>query len=336
MSALLAITADSVAPRIEAALERVQRRFNEQLESTIEPVAGLCRYIERYRGKMLRPTMVLVSGLAASNTAADGAITEAHIVTGAVVEMIHMATLVHDDVLDEAKIRRRAETVNRLHGNEAAVILGDYLISQSFHLCSMLDSQRTALRIGFITSTVCEGELLQLFHRGDFALPESTYFEIIGRKTASLIGVSCELGAAHSGASDETAARFYDFGYKLGLAFQIQDDLLDLIGAEGVVGKSLGKDLEKGKLTLPLIHHLSRLSQSQRERAIASLRSINDGATERAGLSLALAETGSIEFARTTAADLVGEAKALMAPLADTPARASILALADAVISREF
>ena len=179
-------THDAIAERLAQGLTRVEVRFNRQLDSTIEPVAALCRYLERYRGKMLRPTLTLVSGLCASGREDAGAITDDHVTIAAVVEMIHMATLVHDDVLDEASIRRGGQTVNALAGNEAAVILGDYLISRSFHLCSQLATQDTALRIGEITSTVCEGELLQLHHRGNLELDEETYFKIIDRKTADV------------------------------------------------------------------------------------------------------------------------------------------------------
>src|SRR5690606_15356535 len=126
------------------------------------------------------------------------------------VEMIHVATLVHDDVLDEAAVRRQRPTISKLCGNEAAVILGDYLISSAFHLCSSLGDQRVALRVGEITTQVCEGELLQLHHRHDCALDEMTYFEIIRRKTASLIGVACEQGAAFSGADAQLQRRLYD------------------------------------------------------------------------------------------------------------------------------
>ncbi len=333
MAAILQFTPthDAMAEQLDRGLSRVQVRFNQQLDSAIEPVAALCRYLERYRGKLLRPTLTLVSGLCAAGRDDDGAITDAHITIAAVVEMIHMATLVHDDVLDEAAIRRGGQTVNALAGNEAAVILGDYLISRSFHLCSQLDTQATALRIGEITSTVCEGELLQLHHRGNFELDERTYFQIIERKTAALIGVSCEMGARHSSAPDD-AGRLFEYGRRLGLAFQIQDDLLDVVGDEDVVGKPLGRDLEKGKLTLPVIHHLS--ATSDREASLEVLRGCGTGRTSRAEVRDLLESTSSLTLAEERARKLVGEARALLEPFAATTARSYLLALADAVVSR--
>ena len=184
-------------------------------------------------------------------------LTEAHTVIATVVEMVHMATLVHDDVLDEAELRRKGATINHLRGNEAAVLLGDYLISHSYHLCSGLDSQFASRLIGRTTNRVCEGELLQLDNRNNLDLDEETYLQIIERKTASLCAACCLLGAKFAGAERRRrSAALETYGLSLGIAFQIQDDILDLVGDAGAVGKTLGIDVEKGKLTLPLIHFL--------------------------------------------------------------------------------
>ncbi len=338
MNALLSIApgAARAGPLVEDALRRVERRFTEQLDSGLAPVADLCRHVERYRGKMLRPTLVALSGLA-SGWADERPLSEPHITVGAVVEMVHMATLVHDDVLDEAATRRGGDTVNRRVGNHSAVILGDYLIARAFHLCSTLESQLTALRVGEVTSVVCEGELLQNHHRGDFGVTEEQYFGIIERKTAALIAVACELGAVHSGADAVVARRFADFGHKIGTAFQIQDDLLDLTGAEAVVGKTVGRDLETGTLTLPVIHHLANAGRDARERTLALLR---DPAPivgpRREAVAATLQSTGSIAYSRGVAASLVAEAKALLASVAPSPARAALIAVADAVVARAF
>lgn len=324
----------SVAALIGPALGAVADRIAGQLRSDLPEVEALCRHVERYRGKMLRPTLVLLSGMAAGR----GTPTPDHITIGAVLETIHIATLVHDDVLDEADVRRQAPTVNRLRGNDTAVILGDYLLARSFHLCSGLDSQRVALRVGEVTGIVCEGEMLQLSRRGDALLDERTYFDIVERKTAALIGAACELGAAASGADAGTGERMYGYGLKLGVAFQIVDDLLDLVGDQRVVGKSLGKDLEKGKPTLPLIHHLrSAAPDSHSHRCIRALIEGSAGEIVGAGEVPAMLDaTGSIAYARGVAGELVNEAKALLAPLPDSPARACLAAMADAVVRREY
>jgi octaprenyl-diphosphate synthase len=324
---------------VAAGLERVRERFDRQLRSDLPPVARLCGHIERYRGKMLRPVLVLACGMAASEEDAFG---DDHVTVAAVCEMIHMATLVHDDVLDEAETRRRGETVNSLHGNEAAVILGDYLIASAYHLCSQLDSQRTALLLGHVSMTMCAGELLQLSHRGDFSLDEPTYFEIIERKTAALVALACRLGAACSGADEALCRRFERFGSRLGVAFQIQDDLLDLGGAASALGKPVGQDLGKGKLTLPLIHHLATAPALERGR---SLRLIEraclegegpDARDAAAALGATLREGGSVEYAAGVARSLVDQARAELAPLRESPPKRFLAAMADAVVTRTF
>src|SRR5262249_40256168 len=199
------------------------------------------------RGKRLRPALVLLAGQACGGTR------PAHPVVAAVVEMIHTATLVHDDILDEASVRRHAATVNAEWGNETAVLLGDYLFTHAFHLAASLDSTRACRWIGHATNKVCEGEMQQVHHRGDLDLDEAGYFAIIEGKTAELTAVSCRLGASSAGASDATVAGLERYGRNLGIAFQIADDVLDIWGDERVTGKSLGTDLEKQKLTLPII-----------------------------------------------------------------------------------
>ncbi|MBC7833883.1 MAG: polyprenyl synthetase family protein [Phycisphaerales bacterium] len=332
---------------LEQALVRVEQRFSEQLSSDLPPVARLCRHVDSYRGKMVRPALVLLSGMAAAAGRGDadaqtGQVSDGHVSIAAVCEMIHMATLVHDDVLDEADTRRKGATINRLHGNEAAVILGDYLFSAAFHLCSSLDSQASALLIGSTGMALCAGELLQLHHRENFSLDEQTYFQIVERKTASLIGAACKLGAIHSGAGEATAERFHEFGLSLGVAFQIQDDLLDLTGAEDRVGKPLRRDVELGKLTLPLIHHLRSAPAPMRGETLARLEAVSQAAyhvdhddATADSLYQALRLTHSIAYARGVATDLVERAKASLVSVPDSPARRYLFLMADAVIDRD-
>lgn len=324
-------------------LQRVQDRLEAQTASDLPPVQRLVRHVERYRGKMVRPTLAAIWGLAARPDAPSLNL-ERHdapenlVIVAAVCEMVHLATLVHDDVLDEADTRRRTATVNRLHGNETAVILGDYLLSSAYHLCCQTGSTAAALAIGEVGMTLCAGELLQLHHREDFSLDEPTYFEIIDRKTASLIAVACRLGAAAAGCDDPAmAARADAFGRTLGVAFQIQDDLLDLTGAEATVGKSVGKDVEKGKLTLPLIHHLAAAPAARRGETLALLADTALPAIQRtAQLREAMSLTGSIDHARSVAVGLVSRARDQLTDLPDSPARSTLALMADAVVTRSF
>lgn len=322
---------------LAARLSEVQARFKAELLSDLAPVNVLANHVERYRGKMLRPTLVLASSAAAfADRAGDAVFQDAVVTAATVAEMVHMATLVHDDILDEAEMRRRGATINHLRGNEAAVMLGDYLISHAYHLCSSLPSASASRAIAAATNTVCEGELLQLHHRGDWALTERTYFEIIRRKTASLCGACCRMPAVLAadradGGSDPVAAALFAYGEKLGIAFQIVDDVLDLTGDSDQVGKTLGRDLAKGKLTLPLIRHLAVSGTRLPEVDTAGLDA------EAAGVLCDAVVAGEgLDYARERAVALVADAKqALGDAVPDSPARRLMMALADAVVDRQ-
>lgn len=332
---------EPIQAELASYLGRVVDRFDAALHSDILAVQRLTQHVERYRGKMLRPALVALSAGAAHGDLAEalqGPGGPALEVIGAVCEMVHMATLVHDDVLDEADTRRRGRTVNAMSGNETAVILGDYLIAGAYHLCSTLDEQATALRIARASMVVCSGELLQLDRRDDLSLDHATYFEIIDRKTAELIAAACELGATKGGGTPEAVSGLEAFGRQIGAAFQVRDDLLDLTGREEVVGKSVGRDARKGKLTLPVIHHLSESEPAERAHSLAlALRAARDEDDDApAQLRQRLETTHSIQHAQETAETIVARAREQLEPLADSPARRALLAMAEAVVSRAF
>lgn len=340
---LLAGADSKLSERLASELADVETRFTAELLSDLPAVNSLVEHTERYRGKMLRPMLVLTSGLAVSD---DGlTLTDAHRTIAAVVEMVHMATLVHDDVLDEAAVRRGGATINRLHGNEAAVMLGDYLISHAYHLCGSLDRPDVARLIARTTNTVCEGELLQLANRNNWELDEATYEQIIWRKTASLTGACCRLGAMLHGVDDERTDALQAYGEQVGMAFQIIDDVLDLVGHTEVVGKSLRLDLHKGKLTLPLIRGLGQVDGNARRQLRALLTEAsreNLEAEDDAGRHVfmqvrkILDQLGAIRAARQKAARLVAAARGGLALLADRPPRTLLADMADAVLDRRF
>lgn len=322
-----------------AGLVSVTDVIEEALASDVPAVSRLCKEVERFRGKMLRPTLVLVSGAACGISTEEPAPRDL-LKLASVVEMVHMATLVHDDVLDEAEVRRRGQTINAQAGNEAAVLLGDYLIGASFRQCASLDDPEPSRVIGAVSMELCEGELLQIENRDNLSIDEATYYEILEGKTAALVGACTRLGA-RAGGGDETIQSAMDrFGRSIGVAFQVQDDLLDLLGSEEVVGKTLGRDLVKGKLTLPLIHHLRTADPEQRQQSLEWLREASEaeGGGSRAttkALIAAMEETDSLDFARTTAESLVDKARHALDVLPDTPAKDVLLLLADAVLTRD-
>jgi octaprenyl-diphosphate synthase len=306
----------------------VRRVFDDELASEYSFVDRLCDRVRSYRGKMLRPALLLLAGKA------SGELCGSHRTLAAVVEMVHMATLVHDDVLDEAGERRRQQTICATSGNVTAVLLGDYLISHAFHLCSSLDDQFAARQVGATTNVVCEGELLQNRLRGNDRLSESTYFEIIRRKTGALTAVSCELGAHYGGADPPIVEALSAFGMSAGVAFQIVDDVLDITGDSRVVGKTVGRDLRLGKLTLPTLHCLRHAEPE----AADGLRAVLAGRRpcENAELRHWLDSTGSIAHAVSVARDQVEQAVQRLERLPPSDARFSLAGMAQFVVQRRF
>ncbi len=321
---------------VEEALSEVEAQFAAELNSDLRCVNDLVAHVESYRGKMLRPMLVIASGLACA-PAADTPLTREHLTTATVVEMVHMATLVHDDVLDDASTRRGGSTVNQLRGNEAAVMLGDYLISHSYHLCATLERPDVGLMIAHATNMVCEGELLQLANRNNWLLDEETYFEIVRRKTASLCGLCYKVGAHLFDAEPKITEQLHQYGEHVGVAFQIVDDLLDLTGDERVVGKSLGRDLAKGKLTLPVIHSLANADNQTREKILGVIEDAAEGVpSEEVTKQMVswLREAGSLDYARDMADQRIAEARKCLDGLPESPARTLLFELAGVTVTR--
>ena len=324
-----------IAGSVAGDLKRVEQVFDAELESDLASVNSLVRHVARFRGKMLRPTLTLLCGKA---VAPGKAVSDDLVKLAAVVEMVHMSTLVHDDVLDDAELRRRGATINHLKGNEAAVLLGDYLISHSYALCSgvdapaPLDPQWAARIVADTTNTLCEGELLQVHHRGDLDLEEKTYFEIIRRKTGALTAASCLIGARIVGGDEATGERLRRYGELVGMAFQVQDDVLDLAGNVREVGKSVGVDAEKQKLTLPLIHFLKHAPQQHRELLRSLLRGMEPDRAEK--VRQLVVPSPSVDAARTTARRLTEEAVACLEGLPESRELEILKLAAEATVKR--
>lgn len=291
---------DTVFRGIAAELQGVEAEIRTVLESPVPAISSLLEVSGRYGGKRMRPALVFLVAREA------GGLREGHTRLAAVVELIHLATLVHDDVIDGAQIRRRQDTVNARHGNYEAVLLGDIIFSRAIHLLAKLGNRRALLALTQAVSTVCEGEILQNRHRQDPELDEATYYTIISGKTAELYAAACALSAHLSGAAEPVTEAFALCGLKLGIAFQIVDDCLDVAGDEAQVGKSLGTDLRNGKMTLPML--LLRDLADQPTRAL--LRRVVAGqgtAEETASLKDMLISSGSLETAARRAAEHVAE-----------------------------
>jgi octaprenyl-diphosphate synthase len=303
------------------------RRFEQELSECLKPagafVGELVAHATSAAGKRLRPALLFLSGRAA------GRITESHVRFALAVEAIHTATLAHDDVLDEASLRRNRPTMNVLWGNEASVLFGDYLFTHAFRIASSAGEGRALEIIAEAAVDVCEGELMQVAERGNMQLTEARYLEVVSKKTAVLCEGACRLGAVLSGAPPETERALAGYGRGVGIAFQIVDDCLDLVGDEREAGKSLGTDLRKGKFTLPVIH----LMRSDAKAAEIVTRAVENEA-RMTELREALERAGSLDYALAVARERIAEAKAAIAALGAPEIRASLGQLADYVIAR--
>jgi len=278
-------------------------------------------------GKRIRPVFLLLSG------AAVGQLTPAHFQLAAALEMIHTATLVHDDILDQADTRRHRPTANSIWGAKQSILLGDYLFTHSFHIAAKGGSCEALQMLAQASNRVCEGEMRQNAWQGDFELSESDYLRMITEKTAELCGVGCRIGALLSGASEEVVQQIETYGRNLGVAFQIIDDVLDIVGQHDQMGKTLGTDLLNQKPTLPVIHCLENLPEDQTKQLIQFLQ---DPASTAQQLQVYLAKTGSIEYARLRAREHAQAAIDFAASLESNDCSQALVSLADFVQQRSF
>jgi len=312
---------------IQGDLVQVEVEIRRMLSTQSDALHALIEHVSRFSGKRLRPALTLAAGRLC------GRLTPEHATVGAIVELIHTATLVHDDILDESAMRRRVETVNRRIGNETAVLLGDYIFSTSFKEAAALDDPFASRYLAEIVGVVCRGEILQVHHRHDFDLSEAIYFRIIEDKTAALYAAALRCGAVLAGAPADHVEALTGFGLKMGCAFQIIDDILDLTGEESAVGKSLGTDVEKAKMTLPMLRLRDRASAEDRERLRRAIES--DDMEQRDAIGELVAEYGAVESARATAHALVEQAQAGLDVLDATPERDVLKRTAEYVLSRD-
>jgi octaprenyl-diphosphate synthase len=320
-------TLRSMYAPIHAELEQVEQLLRDELCSEDPFVDRLVKHGSRLGGKRLRPALVLLSGKACGGGGPE------HVVLGAAVELIHTATLIHDDVLDEADLRRHRDTVNARWDNETSILLGDYLLARALRLASSLDTVFACRAIAEASKLMCEGELRQIAGRGDYGLDEERYLGIVSGKTAELCACCCRLGAHYAGADASAQEAFARFGHHLGVAFQIADDLLDVLGDEAVVGKSLGTDLVKQKTTLPLIRLLGQLVPDDRDRVVELLSNSHHPHYET--LKPWFDRTDAIAYTRDKATHFTRLAQAELQGVDADPAAEALRSLADFVGDRQ-
>jgi octaprenyl-diphosphate synthase len=242
-----------------ADLKRIERALVEQASDFEPHIRPHIHALLAASGKRLRPALTLLAG------GVTGGVSEKHLTMGVVVELIHLATLIHDDVLDEAELRHGQPAAHARWGNTVSVLLGDCLFARALHLTATHTNTDICCRVSAAANTVCAGEILQNQHSFDLNLPREQYLDVINMKTGALFALSSELGALLNGASPAVVKQMRDFGSHLGIAYQIYDDCVDIFGQECQSGKSLGTDMKKGKLTLPLLLLLEHTDADRRE-----------------------------------------------------------------------
>jgi octaprenyl-diphosphate synthase len=310
-------------------LSMVRKIINEQLTVTSKngDIKELLEHISSRSGKMIRPGLVLLAGRCCGKT------TDEHINVAAIIEMIHNATLLHDDVIDEGKQRRGLPTINSLWGNESAVLLGDFLLSRVLKMCAELNP-KAAKVIAAAAVRLCEGELRQVVQKHCWQLSETEYLDVITEKSAVLFSSSCYLGGLLAGADKSQAQSLADFGLNTGIAFQITDDLLDIVGDESKTGKTLGSDVDKHKLTLALIHLLKAVDEREKNTIINSFLDRKDAQYDKNALVEILGRYGSLEYARSRAREFVATAKQALADLKQSDSKDALIETAEFIAGR--
>lgn len=259
---------DEIKAPIAPVMEEFERKFRESMKSPVPLLDRITHYIVKRKGKQMRPMFVFLSaGL-------HGPVGDTSHRAATLIELLHTATLVHDDVVDDSNERRGFFSLNALWKNKIALLVGDYLLSKGLLLSIGNKDFRLLELVSEAVKVMSEGELLQIEKARRLDITEDIYYEIIRRKTASLIAACCACGASSAGASDETVQQMHRFGELIGIAFQIKDDLFDY-GPEGVIGKPTGIDIKESKMTLPLIHALSKATQADKKRIIHIIKNHN-------------------------------------------------------------
>jgi octaprenyl-diphosphate synthase len=322
------VSIDAIREFIAADMRAVDEVIRTRLHSDVALIRQVAEYIVGSGGKRLRPALVLLSA------GAFGYRGRHHHELAAVVEFIHTATLLHDDVVDESALRRGRPTANSLFGNAASVLVGDFVYSRAFQMMVGVDSMRVLQVLADATNVIAEGEVLQLMNCHDAGIDEENYLRVIRYKTAKLFEAATRLGAILGGASDAAEEAIATYGVHLGTAFQLIDDVLDYSGDRASIGKNLGDDLAEGKATLPLIHAMKR---GTREQATLIRRAIENGGLDELGAVLdAIRGTGALDYARAQARAEAHAACEALAALPASPYRDHLLALADFAVTRTY
>ena len=310
-------------------LNGVEDRVRKNLDSSVTLVNTVAAHILSGGGKRIRPLLLLLSARLCGYTGTE------HYQLGSIVEFIHTATLLHDDVVDDADLRRGKRTARKVWGNQISILVGDYLYTKAMCKVVEFESQGINEVLAEACKKMAEGEVLQLYYNGNPSMPETDYIKIVEHKTAGLIAAACRMGSILAGASDEQQTALFHFGQYLGIAFQVADDTLDYIANGESLGKTIGQDLRQGKATLPLLHLLQHCSEQDRQmiKDRMETRTLSTADLER--ILLLMTDFGSITYALERAQSYIAAAKHEIERFEDSTARRALLVAADYMITRD-
>jgi octaprenyl-diphosphate synthase len=324
-----AITGKEIFDLIHDDLERVEKEISLETVASVEVVTQIGQYLQESGGKRLRPSLLLL----ASKLIGDGGESAIHL--GAVVEIVHTATLVHDDVIDDARTRRGRPSANAQWGNHTSVLAGDWLYMEAFQVALRERNFHVLDLLIGLTQMMVEGELLQLERIGRIEVTEADCMELVDRKTACLFSVCSKLGAIVAGADSQTEERLGEYAWNLGMAFQLVDDLLDFTSRETVLGKPVGNDLREGKVTLPLVYALERASGEERRRVEAILRDRNYDRVPFSQILAMVERYQGIARVKERAQAFTEKARGIIGEFPDSPYQRALYSVTELITERD-
>jgi octaprenyl-diphosphate synthase len=320
---------ESVFRLIEHDLKDLEGSIQKLVTTRVSFIREIVTYIIKSGGKRVRPILLILSARL------SGYHNTRHIPYAAIVEFIHTATLLHDDVVDNAKTRRGRSTVNTVWGNESSVLVGDFLYCKSFEIMAEHGDHEILRTLSKATTALSEGEILELLKTSDIETTEQEYFEVIGNKTAVLFSAACEIGALLGNVDNKKRTALSAFGYDLGIAFQLKDDILDYVSLDAVLGKNIGTDLKEGKVTLPLIHALKSAGEKDKTFAKKVLDKPSMTARDFERVRKIIQTHGGIDYTTEMTTKYIVAAKENLNVFEGSPYRDALITLADHMLKRE-
>ena len=320
---------ENITEFISQDLAQLEQSIDKLLTTRVSFIREVVRHIVKSGGKRIRPILVILSARLC------GVRDDQPIPHAAIIEFIHTATLLHDDVVDNAKTRRGRLTANTIWGNEASVLVGDFLFTKSFDLMVQIQNAEVLKVMSNATTSLAEGEIMELLRTSDIDTTENDYYEVIDNKTAVLLSAACEIGAVLGGVDPQKRSALREFGHHLGMAFQLKDDLLDYVSTDSTLGKNAGIDFKEGKVTLPLIHALKNATPGEHETILAALEKRRTSKKDFQKVKSIIEKYGGLEYTSNVSKEHIDKARGVLALFPSSPYKDALLELATYIITRE-